>query len=332
MPIYRLERNQPTDRFYTGGPRIRDFRQISGSATHEPEDWLASTTTIFGERSLGLSALTDGEWLRDAIARDPIAFLGAEHVTQSGANPLLLTKLLDAGQRLPVHFHPDGTFASAHLGRSHGKHEAWYMLKTADVYVGFKEDTSFDRVLELVKCQDSAVLLSLLNRVRVSRGDTVFVPAGVPHAIGAGAFLVEVQQPTDQSILMEWHSFDIEESDCFLGLDHQTALSNLNRTGLTRSDLESLISRRSASARSAALVASATTYFRIEEHDARSSSMIDQGYQVIVILEGSATIRESDNGVSVKRGDTLLVTHSIQGKWENRSNDFEAISCRPPAV
>jgi hypothetical protein len=35
----------------------------------------------------------------------------------------------------------------------------------------------------------------------------VLVPAGTPHAIGAGVLLVELQEPTDLSVLLEWAGF-----------------------------------------------------------------------------------------------------------------------------
>ena len=41
----------------------------------------------------------------------PRRWLGPEHVARFGADPGLLVKLLDAGQRLPVHFHPGRAFA-----------------------------------------------------------------------------------------------------------------------------------------------------------------------------------------------------------------------------
>ena len=41
-----------------------------------------------------------------------------------------LVKLLDAGQRLPVHAHPDGHFAQTHVAAAHGKAEAWYKPAT----------------------------------------------------------------------------------------------------------------------------------------------------------------------------------------------------------
>ena len=51
----------------------------------------------------------------------------------------LLAKLLDAGQRLPVHVHPTREYASRHLGCAYGKTEAWYILEAepgAAIYKG----------------------------------------------------------------------------------------------------------------------------------------------------------------------------------------------------
>src|SRR5690606_28817774 len=72
-----------------------------------PEDWVASTATVFRHSTEGLTRLPDGRWLRDAVQAAPIGWLGRRHVDAHGTSTALLVKLLDAGQRLPVHFHPD---------------------------------------------------------------------------------------------------------------------------------------------------------------------------------------------------------------------------------
>ena len=73
--------------------------------------------------------------------RDPENWLGATHVATFGADTALLVKLLDAGQRLPVHCHPSNEFAAAHLDSRYGKTEAWIVVGTtgADptVHIGF---------------------------------------------------------------------------------------------------------------------------------------------------------------------------------------------------
>ena len=141
MDVVELSSNRPPERFYRGGARIAAFRGEPGPAPErEPEDWVASTTTLFGEQALGLSALPDGRLLAEAVVKNPVAWLGQAHVDAFGADTRLLVKLLDAGQRLPVHAHPHVSFASEHLGRAHGKAEAWYILSRGFVYLGLRED------------------------------------------------------------------------------------------------------------------------------------------------------------------------------------------------
>ena len=49
--------------------------------------------------------------------------------------------------------------------------------------------------------QDADEMLAALQRVPVAAGDAVLVPAGTLHAIGAGILLLELQEPTDLSVL-----------------------------------------------------------------------------------------------------------------------------------
>ena len=104
--LIELPANQ-LPRFYRGGARIAAFRGLESVDDQAPEDWVASTTVVHGDSQFGLSRLPDGGRLRDAIEADPEAFLGHAHVERFGADPALLVKLLDAGERLPLHLHPD---------------------------------------------------------------------------------------------------------------------------------------------------------------------------------------------------------------------------------
>ena len=54
----------------------------------------------------------------------------------------------------------------------------------------------------------------------------VLVPAGRLHAIGEGVLLLELQEPEDLSILLEWGGFALDgERDGHLGLGFDLALS-----------------------------------------------------------------------------------------------------------
>ena len=74
-------------------------------------------------------------------------------------------------------------------------------------------------LLDIVARQDTDALLGLLHRLTVAAGDAVYVPPGVLHATGEGVFLVEVQEPEDLSILLEWRDFELDgERDGHFGL------------------------------------------------------------------------------------------------------------------
>src|SRR5207342_1870056 len=147
--------------FYRGGDRIGALRG-GPAGPMRPEEWIGSTVTRFGHVRSGLSQLPDGRLLRDAVAADPLAWLGPEHLVAYGDSSELLVKLLDPDQRLPVHFHPDKAFARRHLALDHGKTEAWIVLEApegAGVGLGFSVPMTKAHVLDLVQRRDSATLL-----------------------------------------------------------------------------------------------------------------------------------------------------------------------------
>jgi len=335
-----LEANQP-HRFYRGGPAIARFRGTQSRAEHLPEDWVGSTTTIFGDERQGLSTLPDGRVLRDAIAAEPSAFLGAAHVERYGPDPALLVKLLDAGERLPVHCHPSRAFARRHLDCAFGKTEAWFVVETKGerplVHVGFRDDVDAATLAGWVERQETTTMLGELNAVEVRRGDAVFVPAGVPHAIGDGVFLVELQEPTDFSVLLEWDGFAVDGPvGERLGIGDDLALSSVDRSGLGEDTLARL-HRRAGDAREVrpgvwdVLAADADPYFRAERLLPRPSATLEPAFSILVVLDGRGHLETERGGeLTLARGATVLVPFaSGAGRI---SGQVEAIRSLPPAV
>src|SRR4051812_28428058 len=214
-------------RFYRGGPAIAALRGKAPPEGRVPEDWVGSTTEAFGEPGVGLSALPDGTLLRDAIAADPAGWLGVEHVERWGPDPVLLVKLLDAGERLPVHAHPAGPFARERLGTRFGKTESWIVIGgEGEGRLGWPDGVAAATVRGGVAAQDGAAMLAALREAPVPPGDAVFVPAGVAHAIGQGLLIVELQEPSDMSVLVEWQGHGVSgEGEATLGLGWEVARS-----------------------------------------------------------------------------------------------------------
>ena len=120
------------------------------------------------------------------------------------AAPSLLLKLLFTSQPLSIQVHPDDAFAQS-IGLSNGKTEAWYILSAAP---GAKVALGLKRRLnpqEMRHAADDGSIADLVVWQAVAAGDTVFVPAGTIHAIGAGLVIAEIQQRSDATFRLFDH-------------------------------------------------------------------------------------------------------------------------------
>ncbi len=46
-------------------------------------------------------------------------------------------------------------------------------------------------------------MLDSLHKVPLTEGEVLLIEGGVPHAIGSGCFLIEIQEPTDYTLRVE---------------------------------------------------------------------------------------------------------------------------------
>lgn len=313
------------EHFYAGGRRIATLRNLELADDHMPEEWIGAVNTTF-DGSRGLSRLDDGTVLRDAIEADPESYLGPRHVARWGADPGLLVKLLDAGERLGVHFHPGREFAHEAFGLDHGKTEAWIILEAepgAAVWAGFAEEVDPGTVREWVATQDADAMLAALRRLEVAPGDAIFVPSGTPHAIGAGILLVELQEPTDLSITMEWKRFPLTEEEAHLGLGWERALKPLDRSAFEDARLHTLTAGGEAPS---ILPKEADPFFRAER--LTGGAELDPGFSVLVGTAGKGILATEAGGEQpFARGSTVLLPHAAGSGA--LLGDVTAIRARP---
>jgi mannose-6-phosphate isomerase len=247
---------------------------------------------------------------------DPQHWLGSDHVKKYGSSTEILVKLLDPDQRLPVHYHPDRKFASDKLDLAHGKTEAWIILDApigAKVGVGFNRKMSKSEVAELVSKHDSQGLLDSLMFLEVSAGDVVFVPAGVPHAIEAGIFVLELQEPTDLSILLEWDGFAVDgDKDGHLDLGYQVALDALRLDPLSEQEISQIITRFDKEKNTSQRIFNsiADDFFRAD-YLSGDDAVVDAGFGILLILEGSGKLEFSDSStLQVEAGDAVVIANA----------------------
>ena len=222
-----LGQNRPR-RFYRGGRLLEAFRGRRGADDDDrPEDWVGSATRTWSPPGsplgdAGRSPIVVGDrrlYLDQALAEAPEAMVGEAWLAAAGPTLGLLVKLLDAAVRLPVHAHPTRAAAGRLLGSAFGKTEAWIVLGTRDdesparVWAGFREPVTPALLHEWIETQDVSAMLGALAERAVAAGDVLLIPGGTPHAIGPGVFLLELQEPTDFSIVAETRGFPITKAD-----------------------------------------------------------------------------------------------------------------------
>jgi mannose-6-phosphate isomerase class I len=181
----------PPTRTPWGGRRILQHYKVALDLQAFPlvgESWEVSV-----EPSFPSLLVESGRLLRDVIAQEPVRWLGEEISARHGGQTPLLVKLLDAADNLSLQVHPEDGDPKLSPGQS-GKPESWLIAEAgpgAGLYLGFKQGVTRSLVAECIR--DGGELDKLMTFVPVSSGDVFSIPAGTPHAIGAGVTLVEPQ-------------------------------------------------------------------------------------------------------------------------------------------
>lgn len=235
--------------------------------------------------------------VRHLIERDTEQMLGRMNFIRFGTSFPLLIKLIDAADHLSVQVHPDDEMALA-MGHPRGKTEMWYVLDTnpgATLTVGFNCDMDPAEVLS--KCEDGSILQSL-NSAVVSAGDVFFIPAGTVHSIGAGCFLIEVQQASDDT-------FRIYDYGRGRPLHQEQALRALRLTATdgrpvpytAHADIPVNVVRSPYFS---------TNVMTIDQSIVRDYSECDS-FVAIMAAEGHATVTDSDGSWPLTKGELGLI-------------------------
>jgi len=140
----------------------------------------------------------DLRWLMEHHERE---FLGNAK-SANGRFPLLI-KILDAQEKLSLQVHPPASKAAELKGEP--KTEAWYIADAApgaELYVGLKSGVTRAEFETKIK---TGAVAECFHRVPVKAGDTMFLPSGRVHAIGAGLVIFEIQQNSDTTYrVFDW--------------------------------------------------------------------------------------------------------------------------------
>jgi len=176
-----------------GGTTLRDVYSRDTPFERTGESW--DITCREGEMGIVSNGTLVGAPFISVIKNDPIGIMG-ENYKDFKHFPLLV-KLIDASDFLSVQVHPNDGYAQKAENYPFGKNEMWYVLSALPgsyLILGTKDGVTKEVFKDAVENGETE---SCLNRLYVSAGDIIDIPAGLIHAVGKGIVLAEVQQNSD---------------------------------------------------------------------------------------------------------------------------------------
>ena len=247
-----------------------------------------------------------GKLLSDLISEYGEAITGNAEFTSE--NFPLLIKLIDAGDDLSVQVHPDDDYASR-IENDRGKTEMWYIVDAepdSRIVFGLCDGIGKEELSAAIASGNPRALGDILNYVPVRAGECYFIPAGLPHAIGKGILIAEIQQNCD----LTYRMYDYGR----LGLDGKPRELHVEKAlDVTRSFKKSEIdSIRYLREHSECCLADCE-YFCVEKLDVNGLLELAQEHKMrhILVIDGEGEILCNDKTYSLSRGESCLLPASL---------------------
>lgn len=161
------------------------------------------------QQSVVASGPHAGTTLHELWTRHRRDVFGAQAATSTAPRFPLLIKILDCADDLSIQVHPPATVAPTLGGEP--KTEMWYVANAdpgSHIYAGLRAGVTrdaFERALA-----DGSVA-SVVHRLEAREGDSLFVPSGRLHALGAGLLIYEIQQSSDTTYrVFDWNRLGLD--------------------------------------------------------------------------------------------------------------------------
>lgn len=244
-------------------------------------------------------------------------FLGHDIYQETGNKFPLLIKYLDINDKLSIQVHPNNQYAME-KENDLGKTECWYIMdasEDAELILGVAKGINKFEFIKKTKNNDFS---ELFNKIKVKKGDFIFIPPGVVHATLNGRVLIcEVQQNSDTTYRI--YDFDRLENGKKRELHLEKAYETIdfdyvydkNRSCITKKyenlEMKELIKCK---------------YFSVELIELNGEFYeTHKNFLVFSILEGQGKLWISDKVyIRINKGDTYFLPANCKVKVEGKLN------------
>jgi mannose-6-phosphate isomerase len=299
MQVYPLKFGPIYKERIWGGDKLREvFGREMPKGKRIGESW--ELADLPEDKSKIVNGELAGETIASVISKYPQEITGVKKFKLPF--PLLI-KILDCGDVLSVQVHPDEATCKR-MDKGDFKTECWYIIEAkpeAVIYKGLKAGTTKEQFAKAIK---DGTVERLLVKVPVNVGECHFLPAGTPHAIGAGLLIAEIQTPSDTTYrVYDWKRVDDKGKPRQLHIEEAMESIHFDPSGdnLSVASVGRLVD---------------SEYFKVDKgHQARNCEMLLSAgkMKTIMIMNGFGTIVGNGTTIEFRAGDTILIPAAYGG-------------------
>lgn len=211
----------------------------------------------------------------------------------------VIISLVGPQEDLSIQVHPDDAYAHRE-GLPSGKNEAWYFIEAKDNYnivYGHhaKDKDDLSKYVQQEKWND------LIKYLDVKKGDFVYLPAGLLHALREGSIVYEIQQAVDVTYrFYDYHRKDDKGKERELHLHEAIDCLSYNPLDMENNIMPQVRKYKNCQ----------ETIFISNESFTVTQLIIDgeyhcrySNYQLVTIVKGEGLV----NNHKVKLGDNFLI-------------------------
>ena len=290
-----------------GGTRLpREWNKCAPDGSIVGESW--ELTVREQEMSTVQNGTLSGITVGELLQSNAETLMGKS--TMTGGEFPLLVKFIDAADRLSVQVHPDDSYA-ARVENDRGKTEMWYIVdadEDAEIICGLADGIDNAAFCEALQ---KGELMSALKTQKVHAGETYFIPAGLPHAIGKGILIAEIQQNCDLTYRV--YDYDRRGADGTLRQLHIDKACDVIRP-FSDNEIDAIRYSRGLPASRDAVLADCE-YFRVEKLDLHENTHTlhkNDYLRHLLITQGDGIIECDGLVYPFQRGDSILLPASLE--------------------
>jgi mannose-6-phosphate isomerase len=261
-----------------------------------------------GDESVVANGKFAGQTLRQLMEKFPREILGSAKPAAGNRFPILC-KILDARDKLSLQVHPPAHKAAELKGEP--KTEMWYIADAApgaELYVGLKRGMTR---AEFEKRISDGSVAECFHRVPVRTGDTMFLPSGRVHAIGAGLVIFEIQQNSDTTYrVFDWNRVGLDGKPRELHVPQSLASIDFN-------DFEPPLVQAGFSGNETSKSRPLVRHdlFHVDSTELKNSARVTlkpSRLQIVAVVRGKIEVRSCTDTVTLNAGQFCLIPAELK--------------------